>query len=288
MAQATIKKGAILCNSNFYRLRGSTDAWEFYKCTTSTNFKLNAEALSDAFKTVIVAGLDSIIAEDPTQDLEAVYNDFSSIVSTLLRKKVSITIAPIVPWKSFGPNAKETAKAAFNKLKDSFPSALVIDSPGRLSFEVDGVHLTDLCARKLLEKVIKRANDHAAGRSAGTIDETEDEAADFFSTPLSSAVRQHGLKRKASPDSPKYATLAKEVKKLRQDVDDRRMLDYMVFARHQEELDQLKNDKNLHKIVMYGVEIPDIFKIKKGPMRDQAIKARILEIFKDIDTEIDK
>jgi len=293
MSQINTKKGAILCNSNFYRLRSTLDSWEFYKCTTSTNFKLNAEALSDAFKTVVVAGLDSIVAEIKTaQELEALYTDFSSIVSTLQRKNVSITIAPIVPWKSFSANAKEASKAALIRLKESYPNVLVIDAPGRLSFDNDGVHLTEASAKKLLDKVIKRATDHAAGRTTGTIDETEDETVDvvdFYSTPLTSVVRQ-GVKRKAltSPETPGIANLTKEVKKLRQDVDERRMLDYMVFARHQEELDQLKNDKNLHKIVMYGVEIPDLFKIKKGPARDQVIKARVLEIFKEIDLEVSK
>jgi len=75
MSQLTAKKGAILCNSNFFRLRASINSWEFYKCTTSTNFRLNAEALSESFKIVIVAGLDSIVAKVKTAlELETLYN----------------------------------------------------------------------------------------------------------------------------------------------------------------------------------------------------------------------
>jgi len=296
MAQASAKtRGAILCNSNFFRLRSNYDSdnWDFYKCTTLTNFKLNAEALSEGFKLVIVSGLDSIVSEAKAdQDLQALHSDFAGILSTLQRKNVSITVAPIIPWKSFNPAAKEAYKAATNRLKDSFKQALIIDAPGRLMFEADGVHLTDACARKLLDKVMKRALDHAAGKN-GAVTETEDESAmevDFFNTPLSSFPPSKGFKRKSatSPDQSGVQQLAKEVKKLKQDIDERRILDYMVFARHQEELDQLKNDKNLHKIVMYGVEVPDIFKIEKGPSRDQAFKARVMEIFKSIDDEFGK
>jgi len=71
-------------------------------------------------------------------------------------------------------------------------------------------------------------------------------------------------------------------------VDERRMLDYMVFARHQEELDQLKNDANLHKLVMYGVEVEGIFEASKGPERDNLIKIQVAKIFGWIDAAYEK
>jgi len=293
MAQASAKtRGAILCNSNFYRIKGCQDptSWEFYKCTTLTNFRLNAEALSDTFKTVIVAGLDTVVSEAKTQvDLETLYDDFACIVDILVKKNCAVTVGPIVPWKTFSQSCKEACKAAMVRLRDNFPSVNVMEAPGRLTYDNDGIHLTEASAKKLLERVLKKAT----GGQKATQDETEDEAMDqdFFSTPLTSAIKgKQGLKRKtiASPDHQGLASLTREVKKLKQEVDERRVLDYMVFARHQEELDQLKNDKNLHKIVMYGVEVPDVFKISKGPARDQALKTKVMEIFKEIDNEFMK
>jgi len=294
MAQAQARtRGAVLCNSNFFRLRGNydSDCWDFYKCTTLTNFKLNAEALSDGFKLVIVAGLDSIVSEAKSdQDLQALHSDFSNVLFNLTRKNLSITVAPIIPWKNFNPATKEAYKSAVTRLKDTYKQALIIESPGRLAFESDGIHLTDACARKLLDSVMKKALDHAAGRT-DTVTETEDDAMDteFFNTPLTSLPPSKSFKRKliTSPE-PGVQQLSKEVKKLKQDIDERRVLDYMVFARHQEELDQIKNSNNLHKIVIYGLEIVDLFKVKKGPPRDQVIKVRVMELFKAIDEEYDK
>jgi len=283
MSQSIVKsKGAILCNSNFFRLSNNIklDNWNFYKCTTLTSFKLNAEALSEDTRMVIVAGLDSIIAEARTaNEVAAIGDDFISVISILHKKKFSITVSPVVIWKNFTPAAKDAAKAGLAKIKEAYPDILVIDNAGRLLFETDGVHLQENCARKLLDSVLKQATAHSTGGGASNADlETEDETVEMFSTPLTGLRGQKkGLKRKetGSPSGSMVTQLVNDVKKIRQDIDERRILDYMVFARHQEELDQIENEKKLNCLILHGLEIPDIFKTEKGPARDTLIKAAV-------------
>jgi len=56
----------------------------------------------------------------------------------------------------------------------------------------------------------------------------------------------------------------------------------MVFARHQEKLDQIDNEKNMTKMILHGVSIPDIYKVQKGPARDTLIKAAVSSLLDGI------
>jgi len=104
---------------------------------------------------------------------------------------------------------------------------------------------------------------------------------DAVDSPKQTKKTKTGLKRKAASPAASGSMVCRledDLKKLRTEVDRRRVVDFMVFARHQEKLDQIDNERNQNKIILHGVRVENVFEAAKGPERDTLLRTAVTDI----------
>lgn len=178
-------------------------------------------------------------------------------------------------------------------LRTSFRQFSFISNTGKLSFKLDGVHLAEVLAKKLFDTILENGKWLLEDRNApGTEDsssskeQSQDKEMEIVhediqprpNTSVTPSV-QRGAKRKLLASSPgsSFAS-ALDLQNLRTEMNSRQFTYLHVFARHQEELDKMKNKAMLNKIVINGLEIPDIWNKPRGLERDELFCGAVTEL----------
>lgn len=237
------------------------------KCTTLMKFKLEVEKAGTNFDRITIAGLDIVLnelklaagAEYPLAVKKGLMDLFSDL-NARRQAGVKISVGSLIYWSSFGDEFKKYASDVLNEIRSKFPNILFIPRPAGLRLSVDGIHLVPKSGAKYLEHLIEES---LKAWLEVPDDDMEEEVADMSQeilqdvfTPGPLAKTGKGKKRarrepEVKSEDPEMSLLKRRVSLIEQ----RQVRDLYFFAKHEEALDTVRNEKNLNKIIFSGVNI---------------------------------
>ena len=295
------------------------DTQKFELCTKLEHFKEHFPALKDKCDFATISGLDNILADLTKEEWDEpkLMQEIDQLFKTLEEQRmegVKIMIEPLIPWKKHTDTIRRAGIDIFKNMKINYPGILFSTRPSSLRFTKDGVHLDDRSSRKMFpstyhaseELFTKADDDDMSGHETGDDDHNRsmqslgpDEEVEFIGRrqampPRTSdwseeidAQNEASAQQQHSIHNDKFAKLVNEVKDLRSDMDDRWELDLIVHAGTKEDLDKIENNLNMNKVVVSGIEVPEIWDQDNWKGRVAHIKDAIAELFKFIDPDHD-
>ena len=239
---------------------------------------------------ITVTGLESVVEEMSSSgngDIKLINSALEEIVKGLSEKTKPgncwTSVAPPLPWKKHA-NQRDQIEKRWEELKQIYSKKVhFIPKLSKLAFGTgnDEVHLVDKSRERFFLHVIESSitafmsessGEESAGDEERSIDMDINEQTIIHpksqgprtSTP---ALTFRSAKRKATTNIEEYAQLKRIKNKPESDtgidqltkrVEQRWRSDNLLLAKHDEQLDILKNEKNLDRIVISGVHIAEL------------------------------
>ena len=302
-----------LGSSNTKAYKAAFEAVEkrhFTLCTKAEHFMNEIESLNCDYLTI--SGLDNILADltreklDPTK----LMSEMDGFFQTLDNRRVEglkIVVEPLIPWKKHSSEVKRAGLDTIKTMKIKYPGILFAPRPPSLRFAPDGVHLVDRSSsimfkvvKELCEDYFFRANeDDAVSDHEPKPEDMETQQTEEGDNRKSKKRKQSTPKqtrneemeyasdeddRKHSYDHPTFQSLVKELRILKREVHMNRDIDLLVHAGTKEEIDKLENNQNMNKVVVSGLDIPNIWADgTEWKTRIDMIKTNISDLFHFID-----
>ena len=303
-------------NSKAYKTEFDNDKRRFELCTKAEQFEEHFATLKDKCDFTTISGLDNILADytkgewDEPKLLTKIAKMFKTLEEQH-QEGVKIMIEPLIPWKKHTQVIKRAGIDVIKTMKKNYPGILFASRPSSLRFIADGVHLDERSSRKLFKSTFSASDeyfkkpeddefsDHETGENEKSVDMTSDEEIEFIgaSRGKKQKTRDWNDEMEVNEDNdeglthsihnPLFKQLIKEVKELRSDMDDRWELDLIVHAGTKEDLDKIENNQNMNKVVVSGLEVPEIWDQENWKGRVAHIKDSVVELFKFIDPDHD-
>ena len=314
MAEARASKGKWLwlgcSNEKSFKKEFENDDRMFELCTKWSHFKAKIESLEEGWRFLTITGIDNIVADmvsDSNLDqLKIWLNEFFQFLEELRTKGTMITVGPLLPWKKHHVETKRTAVDVLKELKSKFPGIRQLARPPSLAFQKDNVHLTDRAAKVHYKSVFKAsyeiffcAEDEylTEDESAKPMDINQDQELEF-------SAQKRKKKRRAPEDSitdeeedtegarhlihtPEFQIVMKKLEELRQKVNDCWSIDLLVSAGTKEDLDKIENNMNMNKVVIMGLDIPDLWQEDDWKVRIAQIKDSVADLFNFINPGVE-
>ena len=234
---------------------------------------------------ITCTGLESVVEEMRScgqDDISLINSALEEIVKELAEKSKPgdfwTSVAPLLPWKKHA-QIREQLDRKWEDLKTKFSKKVhFIPKLAKLAFGSgdDDVHLVDKSRERYFNHVIEssiaafireRTDEESTGDDASMELDTHDQTIIQGTARTSTPVPVRQAKRKATTmfDEAIMAKRQRNRIELEDDVDyltkrveQRWRSDNLLFAKHDEQLDTLRNEKNLDKIVMNGVYIENL------------------------------
>lgn len=303
----------LLGSSNVYNHRAAfireleyNNQRKVIKCTSLINFEREINVMDKEFTCLTVSGLDLVLSElrggvqPPTdalrlKNLEETLQQGLTRLCELLKVKstegIKVTIAPLVFWAEFDEKFRKMSQDLLVELAKKYQELYFIPRLSKLTLSEDGVHLQENSAIRYIEYIEKKSNDHWEGVEELDMDieATQEDRANPEEVPATPANERKG-KRPASMSSfkragkPAYARekdledVRKTVSALQADLEERQLTDIMFTAKHEEALDELRNERILNRVIFTGVWIQNL----NGTIMEK--RPKIIEALKKIMT----
>ena len=244
---------------------------------------------------ITCSGLESVVEEMKSagqNDVALINAALEDIVKGLADKaeagKFWTSVAPLLPWKKHH-QLREQVDRKWEELKNSYGTKVhFIPKLSKLAFGTgnDEVHLVDKSRERFFSHVMESSISYfVSEKQADGISSVDDETGSDMDTQDQTII--HGQTSSAQPRVLKTSTpapqkhrkrgrveenvddqggkrlrstydLETEVFALKRRVERRWRSDAIIFAKHDEQLDTLKNEKTLDRIVFTGVLIQDM------------------------------
>ena len=281
----------------------------FTLCTRAEHFIGEIEKLNCDYLTI--SGLDNILADLTREKLDAtkLMSEIDSIFQTLEDRRVEglkIVVEPLIPWKKHSTEIRRAGLDTIKTMKNKYPGILFAPRPNSLRFAPDGVHLVERSShmmfkivKELCEDFFFRTSDEDMVSDHETKPEDESTQSDNENTRNSKKNENKGPKQgwneqmenlsdeedqRHSYDHPSFQSLVKDLRNLRREVHMNRDIDLLVHAGTKEELDKLENNQNMNKVVVSGLDIPNLWaEGTEWKARLELIKTNIGDLFHYID-----
>ena len=302
--------------SNEKAFKGEFDSEErlFELCTKLSQFKTKIEMIEEGYQFLTVTGIDNIVAditnaEGDQGQLRTKLDELFGTLEELRVKGLKITMGPLLPWKKHSVEIKRAAVDALKEMKAKYPGIKQISRPPSLSFTKDNVHLTDRAAKMHFKAVYTGSYETFFNKEDEYL--TEDEGAekmdlnqgeelefsarknlkkrqkeDSSSDEEIQVIKQRGL-TKHSIRTPDFQIVMAKLEQLKNQVNARWMIDLVVSAGMKEDLDRVENNLNMNKVVVMGLEIPDLWENDDWKVRIGHIKDAIADLFNFINPGVD-
>ena len=282
---------------------------QFIPCTKAEHFKAELDTLGSRCDFLTISGLDNILADltrdqlDPMK-LTSEMDAFFQKLEEFRVEGMKIVVEPLIPWKKHSQEVRRAGLDAVKTMKNKYPGILFAPRPPSLRFAPDGVHLVERSSHTMF-KIVKELcedyffrpgdDDHISDHEMKSDDQNEKEE----NEKVKQKKRKRNLKdhedidpqeeseqddRKHAFDVKEFYALVKEFRNLKREVYMNRDVDLLVHAGTKEEIDKIENNMNMNKVVVSGLDIPDLWADEKDwKERVAMIKANVLELFKFLD-----
>ena len=262
-----------------------------------------------------ISGLDSILADltkeklDPTKLL----TDIDSLFQLLDQYRVDglkVVVEPLIPWKKHSSEVKRASIDVIKIMKNKYPGILFAPRLPSLRFAQDGVHLVDRSSHTMF-KIVKELCEDFFFRPCDDDQLSDHEPKPDEKEPTNDdETRKRKNKRKRGPqewaeqmeqeqtdedeqqdkqhsfDPKEFHALVRQFQSLKRQVFMNRDVDLLVHAGTKEDLDRLENNQNMNKVIVSGIEIPELWSEKNDwKKRVDMIKGNISELFKFLDPD---
>ena len=228
-------------------------------------------------------------------------------------KGVMITVGPLLPWKKHTVEAKRAAVDALKELKTKFPVIKQLAIPPSIAFAKDNVHLTDRAAKLHYNSVFKASHEIFFSRDDEYLTEDEsakpmnlgqDQELEFSARKKQTKQRNLATSQCSTEDkmdeqgtskgmskhsihTPEYQAVMTKLEKLKQQMNDRWTIDLLVSVGTKEDLDKIENNLNINKIVIRGLDIPDLWQAEDWKERIPLIKDAVDDLLNFINPGVD-
>ena len=303
-------------NSRPYKAQFENEKRKFELCTKAEHFEEQIATLKDKYDYATIAGLDNILADYTKAEWDdaKLLNKIDKMFKTLEEQRqegVRIMIEPLIPWKKHSYEIRRSGIDVLKNMKKKYPGIRFAPRPSSLRFAKDGVHLDERSGRKMfkttyaaseeffLQPEDEEMSDHEAGEEDNNILLSSGEEIEIIGAKLGKKRKKSDWSKevdiakgmaddqKHSIHSLSFKKLVEDVKKLKEDMDDRWELDLIVHAGTKEDLDKIENNQNMNKVVISGLEVPEIWDQDNWKGRVAHIKDAIADLFKFVDPDHD-
>ena len=297
-------------NEKNFKQEFDNDDRVFELCTKYSQFQAKIETVEDSCDFLTITGIDNIVADitngSNADSLKIKLNEFFQSLEDLRTKGLKITVGPLLPWKKHPAETKRTAVEVLKEMKIKFPGIKQIARPPSSSFTKDNVHLTDRAARLHFKSVYKasyetfftKEDDYLTEDEGTTPMELNPEQEVEISVKKKKRSRQESEgssdeegrqegPSKHSVHSEQFKRIIDRVEDLQRKVDRRWSLDLIISAGTKEDLDKIENNLNMNKIVIMGLDIPDLWEKEDWKERIATIKDSVADLFNFINPGVE-
>jgi len=254
---------------------------------------------AEGFDWLTCAGFETIVSEvkkGTKEDSRAIEEALKEICYELTKKTeegVKVSIAPFIFWKGFEDSLRKTCNEVWKTLQNDFRALEFLPRISNLRLSDDGIHLQDKSAAKYIEGIVdeslatwlRESEDMDVEDSGSDIaDSDKTIVGNQYSTPVGTSRRSF----KAVGTTSALADVRNELKAFKRSVEYRLDQDLLMFAKHEEALDVVRNEKFLDRVVFSGVEIKKLEgkPMEKVPILKKAVHS-ILEELIDLEEDED-
>lgn len=293
-------------NEKNFRKEFENEDRTFELCTKFSHFKAKIDAIEDGYQFMTITGIDNIVADlgGKLDQLKLKTEEFFQSLEELRVKGMQIIVGPLLPWKKHSPELKRTAVDVLKDLKTKFPGIKQIARPPSLSFTKDNVHLTERAAKIHYRTVYKasyetfycKEDDYLTeDEGAKPMDITTDQELEFSTRKKRKTREDDETSSEETTDpqdaegpskhsihTPEFQFIMNKLENLRQQITSRWNVDLLVSAGTKEDLDKIENNLNMNKVVVMGLDIPDLWESDDWKMRIAHIKDSVSDLFKFI------
>ena len=264
------------------------------KCTTSGAFK--AAIQESKGQSIYIAGIESVVNEAMSASVDPASAIMTSISILMieLRKKVEANnkirggVSPMLPWTRFNGRVRDKVDEAMRDARAAHKEMIYFAGPCESLLRIqkkDGVHLTDqsadLYADYIVTEINKMMEESLGGRKRKAASETtrsarlrmDDDAAEATEGETSGGdgededgevVEFRNQERRGQPvqpAQPRTVSVARELHERISALEEKSFQDNLMFARQQEELDTIANEKSEDRVIFTGVFIEGFFRL---------------------------
>ena len=294
----------------------------FELCTKLSHFNTMIETAHEGYEFMTLTGMDNIVADLTNQKLDeailkAKLNEFFETLEELrVKKGMKIAVGPLLPWKKHTPEVKRCAVDCLKEIKVKFPGIKQIARISSLGFLKDNVHLTERASRHHFKSVYSASYDHFFDKEDEYLTEdNQTEAMDITAGQEIevSAPKEHKKQKrqreetevepssgeedninpgkphatKHSVQHPDFQLVMRQVRELRRQVNERWTVDLLVMAGTKEDLDRIENNLNMNKVIIMGLDVPDLWEHEDWKLRIATIKDAVADLFNFINPGVD-
>ena len=302
-------------NEKNFRKEFETEERKFELCTKLAHFETMIETAHEGYELLMITGIDNIVADiamkgvDPAKFTDAVEDLFKQLEEQR-KRGMKIAVGPLLPWKKHTKEIKCAAVDSLKEMKVSFPGIRHITRHPSLSFTKDNVHLTDRAAvnhfkcvfTALCELFFNKDDDYLTeeeldetlGLQAG--DEHEFSAQRKGKKAAPKIVNNEDMDeevddKKHSIHNPDFKKMMQKIEELNKQMKARWSVDLVASAGTKEDLDRIDNTLNMNKVIIMGLEVPEIWDTqeKKDDWKDRIakIKDAVANLFNFINPGVD-
>ena len=297
-------------NSKAHKTTFEAPSRKFEVCTKASQFEEHIASLKEKCEYVTISGLDNILADytkgewDEPKLLERIDNLFRTLEEQR-SEGLQIMVEPLIPWKRHPEVVRRAGVDAIKTMRKKYPGISFSTRPTSLRFNKDGIHLDDRSSLKMFKATFAASQDlfedadaisnhSTAGSDTSMNDIDSSEEIEIIGSKLKSTDWSEDIdanigthQQKHSIHDQKFAKVFQEIRQLRSDMDDRWELDLIVHAGTKEDLDKIQNNQNMNKVVVSGLDVPEIWDQENWKGRVAHIKDALTELFKFIDPDRD-
>ena len=294
-------------NEKHFKTEFESEDRAFELCTKLSHFKTKLETVEDICQFLTITGIDNIVADLTSADtnveqFKTKLNDLFQTLEELRLKGLKITIGPLLPWKKHSSETKRAAVDALKELKIKYPGLRQIARPPSLAFIKDQVHLTERAARAHYKSVFSASyelffnkedeymtEDEGANTTEMEISERQEIeisaqkrkriASQSEESDMGGSGTQPGKPTRHSIHTPEFQNVMARLEELKRQVNDRWTVDLLVSAGTKEDLDKIENNLNMNKVVIMGLDIPNLWEEEDWKVRIAQIKDAIADLF---------
>ena len=313
-------------NEKNFRKDFETETRKFELCTKLTHFTSMVETVHEGYEFLTITGIDNIIADlADGGKLKEKIESFFNLLEEQRRRGMKITVGPLLPWKKHSKETKRDAVIILKEMKVLFPGIKQIARPQSLNFNRDNVHLTDRAALNHFKcvfsascetffnnedyyltedenmeqmdqtdvQIISQANPQQTGQelefsahkrprdSSGPATKAKVRKLDEVDHEDEDEGDKHSIHNK------NYKVILRKINDLNKKMEARWTVDLIASAGTKEDLDRIENNLNMNKVVVMGLDVPEIWEKEDWRQRIAVIKDAVAELFNFINPGVD-
>ena len=301
----------VCSNEKNFRKEFETEDRVFELCTKLAHFQNWIDSAHDSCEFLTITGIDNIVADlsagvFDSGKLETSLKEFFLSLEALRQKGMKITVGPLLPWKQHSQEIRRSAVNILKNMKSMFPGIVHIPRPNSLKFTKDNVHLVERAAAthfkavfsasystffskedeyltedesQMGENEVEITTPQVLRNRTESIDSSDDGRDDPFVPSGSTAPIKIKQTTKHSIHNPEFKLLMNRIEELRRQVNARWTIDLIVSAGTKEDLDKIENNLNMNKVVIMGLDVPELWEHEDWKIRIATMKDAIVELF---------